>query len=452
MKRSFLITALIIAYCFILGLPFIFRPKQIEDNPDRKLVILSPHQETFKYEYAQGFKEWMLKKFNQKVGIEWFDIGGTAAQVKYMRSSFAKTPSGIGIDLFFGGGTEPYLLLAKEGFIERYVPPAEILNKIPESYAGMRLYDKIEGWYGASISSFGIIYNNVVSEEMGLPIPLTWADLGDPKLYGWVGSGDPAASGTVHMMFEIMTQSRPWNEAWKLVTQIGGNTRAFLEQSSNVSNEVAVGEVSVGISVDFYANAQVAEAGKEKVGFVLPKGMTIMNPDGIAILKGAPNADLAKLFVQYILSEEGQRILMLPVGDPDGPKKFNLTKVPMLPELFKKYASRTTLTYNPYVQKQWLKYDFDLSSKRWGVMNDLWRSMIMDNHDLLVEAWGLIIKLNYPKSLADKLFEPLVTEEEVRSLANDWSDGSIKRTKLKNKWSTTLKERYGSIIAEALKR
>ena len=113
MKRIFTITGLIAAYALILGIPFLFHPKQVLESFDRKLIILSPHPEHLKQEMEMGFKSWLEKNHQPKVGIEWLDTGGTSSQMKYVINEFKRNPKGIDIDLFFGGGTDPYLTFTK---------------------------------------------------------------------------------------------------------------------------------------------------------------------------------------------------------------------------------------------------------------------------------------------------------------------------------------------------
>jgi ABC-type Fe3+ transport system substrate-binding protein len=391
----------------------------------------------------------MREEHGRKVKVEWLDVGGTSSQVRYITSQFKSEPDGIGIDVFFGGGTDPYLQLHKKGILEPYRVPEEVLRDIPQDVAGLRMYDAKAGWYGAAVSGFGIISNLIVAERMGLPVPRTWADLGEPALAGWVSSGDPANSGSTHVMFEIITQSRPWPEAWELVARMGGNTRYFNEHASDVPHDVAVGEVASGICVDFYAGAQIAQAGRDKLTFVLPKNMTVINPDSIAILKGAPHMELAELFLQYVLSEAGQKLLFLPPGVPGGPVKFALARIPVIPRLLVEYADESVLTYDPYSGEQWFRYDFELASTRWPVMNDLWRAIFIDHHGLLADAWRLVIDLGFPDDLMAALFEPAVSEDEIDAAAVRWSDDQLFRNRTKNEWSQALKRRYERVAAEA---
>ena len=100
-------------------------------------------------------------------------MGGTPDILKFLRSEFKNKPNGIEIDLFFGGGTDPYTELKKQGVLEAYRVP-------------------------------------IVLNRLRFPEPKTWGDLARPELFSWVRSADPRKSGSVHMAYEIILQAHGW--------------------------------------------------------------------------------------------------------------------------------------------------------------------------------------------------------------------------------------------------
>ena len=89
---------------------------------------------------------------------------------------------------------------------------------------------------------------------------------------------------------------------------------------------MAVGEVAYGLAIDFYAWAQVDEVGEDYIGYTMPENLTIVNPDAIAILKGASHLEAAQLFLEFVMSEPGQKLWMLKKGAPGGPGEFQLNR------------------------------------------------------------------------------------------------------------------------------
>src|SRR4051812_29601122 len=106
-----------------------------------KVVIITPHPDAIRTEFSRGFKTWHEKKFGATADVDWREVGGTSDALRFVQSEFLKKPEGIGIDCFFGGGQEPFLLLADKKFLEPYSPPADILEGIPQSINGVDVYD-----------------------------------------------------------------------------------------------------------------------------------------------------------------------------------------------------------------------------------------------------------------------------------------------------------------------
>src|SRR5262245_23551201 len=142
-----------------------------------RVVLISPHNEAIRYEFGMGFDEWHRTRFGEGATLEWRDAGGTADALRFVQSEFVTKPDGIGIDVFFGGGSEPFLLLADKKLALPYEPPKEILTGIPQSLNGIELYDPGHAWYGAALSSFGILQNRLVQQRMQLPFVTRWEQL-----------------------------------------------------------------------------------------------------------------------------------------------------------------------------------------------------------------------------------------------------------------------------------
>ncbi|MGH7812064.1 MAG: hypothetical protein ACREP5_17445, partial [Candidatus Binatia bacterium] len=106
-----------------------------------RLVLVSVHWEGIKHEFERAFKAHYLRETGRTVELEWLDVGGTSETIRFIRSEFNNKPAGIGIDIFFGGGLDPYVALKKDNLLEPYVLPQQLLEKIPPSLGGVPLYD-----------------------------------------------------------------------------------------------------------------------------------------------------------------------------------------------------------------------------------------------------------------------------------------------------------------------
>ncbi|MBM3262578.1 MAG: ABC transporter substrate-binding protein, partial [candidate division Zixibacteria bacterium] len=299
-----------------------------------RLVILSPHWDGIRYEFGNGFKKHYRAETGRDVEVEWMDVGGSSEILRFIKSEFKNKPDGIEVDVVFGGGTDIYLDLARSDLLMAYPLPESQLSVLPDKIGGYALYDAQYRWYGATMAGFGIVYNRKVLELVNLPEPKTWEDLTAPALFSWIGSADPRKSGSAHMPFEIILQAYGWERGWQIITAMGANARGFANTGSQVPKDVTSGEVAYGMSIDFYAWAQINEVGPEMIGYAMPDNLTIINPDPVGILKGGRNPETAKVFLRYLFTEEAQRFWMQKPGTPNGPEKFQLDRFAVIPTLY----------------------------------------------------------------------------------------------------------------------
>jgi len=414
----------------------------VEEGSEATLTIVSPHSEEIKREFKNAFEDWYRWERQRRVRVEWLDQGGTSKCLRYVKSEFARSPEGISVDLFFGGGLDPYLELSAAGLSQPYRLPDEILRRLPQRVAGQPLYDPDHYWYGTALSGFGIIYNKVIHELKDLPIPETWEDLADPKLYQWVEAGDLRKSGSAHMVYEIILQALGWEEGMSVITRMGANCRRITESGSKVPKDVSAGQVACGMSIDFYAWAQAARIGADKIGFVLPEGKTAINPDSIAILKGAPQLAIAKDFIRFAMSDRGQKLWMLPKGAPGGPVQSDLARMSVVPSIYESLKGDQAVQVNPFNWKSDLDYDAKLGSARWSVLNDLVGSLVIELLEDLRRAWAAIISAGLPESAIQKLVALPVTEAEVLDLAKRWrQDQELRNSKIQE-WLEFGRQKY----------
>jgi ABC-type Fe3+ transport system substrate-binding protein len=408
-----------------------------------KLVLISPHWEGIRYEFERAFKASYLRETGRPVELDWLDVGGSSETLRYIESEYKNKPSGIGIDVYFGGGYDPYLVLKKAQLLEPYALPKALLDKIPERLTGVPLYDPDYTWYGATLAGFGIVYNKVVLDLTKLPVMTTWEDLASPRAFSWVGSSDPRKSGSVHMVYEIILQAYGWEKGWKIITGMAANVRSFTNSASQIPKDVAIGEVAYGLAIDFYAWAQVKEAGADKIGFVMPDNLTIIMPDAIGILKGAPNLDVAKSFIRFVMSEEGQKLWLLVEKAPGGPQRYQLNRLSVLPSLYALAPQISAVRLNPFLWRSDFAFDPKLSAERWAIVNDLIGTLLIDQKHLLTRAWKEAIDKG---GLNDQEWQRLaampISEAEALTFARTkWKDAEFRNQRL-NEWIQFARSKY----------
>jgi iron(III) transport system substrate-binding protein len=384
----------------------------------RTLYVVSPHWEGIKYEFGRGFSAWYEARTGQAVTVEWVDVGGTGRIAKYLESEVKRAADSgdpVQIDVVFGGGDYTYIGMARDGSLAPANLPPEIIADIPASYSGFDLRDPGGRWYGAALSTFGIIYNKAILDRRGLAPAREWADLTDTRLVSWVAAADGQSSGSAHTMNEIILQAYGWKAGFGILTRIMGNARYITPASSDIPEDIARGDVAEGLAIDFYALRQVDLHGRGRLGFVVPAKLTIVNADPIAKIARCANPDLADAFIEYVLSE-GQKLWCYRRGAPGGPAKFELGRLPVRRALYDTPAEQANLAFNPFATRPEFTYDSRLAGGRREQLQSFLSAAFMANHERLARAWCAVIDAGTPPDLVSQLCDPLVNEADLLAL------------------------------------
>lgn len=350
-----------------------------------EVVVVSAHWEGMKREFEWAFSKSYREQTGRDIQVRWLDLGGVSDIVKYLKGRYRADPRTVGVDLMFAGGTDVFLDLEQEGLLAPTAIDPAILARIPQRLGESPLYAKDGSWFAAALSTFGIAFNRPALARLGLPEPSAWADLAKPEYFDLVGAGDPRKSGSMHAMYEVILQGYGWDDGWRLIEQIGANVRNFSAGATQIGKDVATAEMALGFAIDSYGLDLLRRYGSERIGFVVPKDLPAVNGDGIAILRHAPNPEPAKRFLEFVLSEAGQRIFFTKVGSPGGPIKYEIGKFSIMPDLYGRAPAATVLPLNPFTMPGLVPYRADLAASRWSLVNDLFGAFIIDSHDSLVE-------------------------------------------------------------------
>ncbi len=410
-----------------------------------RLVILSPHNEAIRDEFGRGFARWHEARFGVPAQVDWRMVGGSSESIRFVQSEFARKPEGIGLDLFFGGGQEPFFELAAKQLVEPYRLPDAVLDGLPAQAAGIELRAPDFAWYGAAVSSFGILENLRVQALVGLPRVQRWEDLARPELKGWVGAGDPRGSGTMLVMFESFLQARGWETGWRLLTQIAGNTRRFDRLSSTTAKDAALGETAYALAIDFYALTQVAAVGRSNLTYLLPADFAAISPDGIAILRGAPHRKVAERFVEFVLSDPGQCLWLLPRGHPEGPTRHSIERMPVRPALYERYRGVSNIEFSPFDLRSGFRYDARIAQRRRGVVATLAGAVLVDVHDDLQQAWTAILASPSDESRLARFGSVPVSEAAALEMSGEpWKDPRIRNGR-RTEWQSWAQSKFRDI-------
>ena len=469
------------------------------DSYTHTLVFISPHRDEIRYEAEHGFCRWLARQpgwEHARVQFVWRDIGGGTSQIiRYLDAQYQTNPATCGIDILWGGGTDIYLDLKSKGLLEHCPLPQEVLDFLgPGEFAGIELRDPDGYWYGCMLTTLGIFYHRGVLARLGLGDwqPQRWWDLTDERLAGYISAGDPRFSGSVHLLYEWILQVYGWQRGMELLLRLGANTRAFGRSSDSVSRDVVIGKAACAGTLDFYALTAMAReheqvrrgwADSAELGLVFPIGETILNPDSIAILKGAPHLELARLFITWCLSEVGQQTWMLePIPSnsdkelhsadnetspqalrqryPGAPVRYRICRLSIVEKLYDvaKYPLEVrSVQINPFQMLREAppdrpvpRYNNRLAEARRRALDDLVGAWILDSHSELRAAWEAVRSLprHQRAPLEKDLFAPPCEESVLFALRSDLADPR-RRMAIVTDWLHQARNRYQYIRTTA---
>ncbi|MDR2341308.1 MAG: extracellular solute-binding protein [Puniceicoccales bacterium] len=382
--------------------------------------------------YTSAFRYHWEKELNRQWNSEIAQIfanrsnepsdGKTATELEVCAAFYGSNVSS-GIDIFFGGGVSEFVKMANRGILVdsgflREHPEFFTQDVIPRYFAGSDLLDIGGRWFGSVLSAFGIIYNSDALAAKGLDQTdvFQWEQLAAPQLIGAITLADPTKSSALlkalemivqqQIMFALCGKSGPvaenaaihagWLRGLQIIQLISGNTRYFADTPSKMILDVGAGNSIVGIIVDFMGEAQCAaenaRCGYERMGFVIPRNGSAISPDPIGILRGAPNMPVAKYFLEYIFSEDGQKVFAFNAGAPNGPMDHTLYRRPINKRIYApEFAVYRTSSDDPYASLSEFDFHPEWTAPVYNALKWIVKFAFIIPHQELISAWKEIV-------------------------------------------------------------
>ena len=358
MKKTCLTAAILAVLSMALLLMPAFAAKaQAAD----KIGWVGPVYKELSASLTQGFKAYYKKAYGKDVDITFVRPGGWPVCVDKVRAWGGKPDA----DIFLGAGAPAHEVLKQEGLIVPYRPKG--WDKVPADWHGMKVKDKDDYWTCFAPWIVTNLYNEKVLNRLRLPPPKTWNDLLNPIYRGNIVHTLPYASGTMHEAIEILMQAYGEKEAWKYFRLLAAQLARFSTGSTDTTQLVARGEVPIGIAQP-QMNAMAARKDGFPVRDLLPE-KTILVPEAVALLKGAPNEAVGKIFLDWLFSMEGQKYVL------DG--RYFAANTDIKFSVWQKEGvemaehAEKALGVDSFwaLEVDFIEYDLDLATKRWDEVN-----------------------------------------------------------------------------------
>jgi iron(III) transport system substrate-binding protein len=237
--------------------------------------------------------------------IEQFETeSGTDVEVRYgdsaeLAATIAEEGEGSPADVFFAQDPGSLGAVAGEGLLAEL--PAETLARVPEHFR-----DSDGRWVGTSGRSRVIAYNtDALSED---EVPDSVFDLTDERWRGKVGVAPTNASFQAFVTAMRLQQGEEKTRAW--LEALKANGVRFYEKNTPIVEAVASGEIDLGLVNHYYLYlVQEEQPGAPVANHFLPGDDpgALVSAAGVGVLENADNRDGAESFVEFLLSDDGQR-------------------------------------------------------------------------------------------------------------------------------------------------
>jgi len=247
-----------------------------------------------------------------QVYIEAFEASHPDIDVQWVRLSSGQVLARIRAEaanpqasLWFGGSNTSHIAAAKEGLLEPYT------ESLAWQYMAPQFKDPDGYWIGLYVGYIGFVSNTEFLKKVGAEPPTSWYDLLRPEFKGEISLAYPFSSGTAYttlcgMLTAIGSPEPGFDpEDEDFIKKFHAQVHHYNESGSACITQVGMGEVGIGVAFSH----DILKKGVAKgypVVMTFPKEGTSYEIGGMALIKGGPELDLAKIFYDWALSKEAQ--------------------------------------------------------------------------------------------------------------------------------------------------
>ena len=242
-------------------------------------------------EYLAAACEHFQELYGIKVNYQRLSTGEVQAKIEEEKGN----PSA---DVWFGGTTDPYNVLAKEDLLEPYAAQNA-------SHLISDMYKDADGkWYGIYKGILGFMVNTDELTRLGLEAPADWQDLLKPEYKGLIWLSNYNTAGTAKLVINTMIQKYGHDEGIQYLVDLDKNIEVYTKSGSGPSKNVGTGECVIGIGFLHDGITQIVDNQYGNIALVIPSSGTSFEIGATAMFKGAAHPNAAKLWIEYALSPE----------------------------------------------------------------------------------------------------------------------------------------------------
>ncbi len=254
-------------------------------------------------------------------------------------------------------GTAVTVLANMKDLFEPY--KAEGWNDIPAEFKDPDGY-----WTAIDMYVAAFCVNTDRLEKKGLPVPRSWEDLTKPEYAGEIIMPNPGSSGTGYLQVSSILLWKGIKdgseEGWDFLQRLHKNIVEYTNSGSAPAKISSKGEVAIGASFGYRAAKQLDSGYPVEV--VFPSEGSGYELEANSLLKGARNADNAKMFLDWAISKNAMELY----------SKYKIMVT--LPGV----ESQSAIPMPPASEVKLFDMDFDWTAANKTAVVDKWTSLFQD--------------------------------------------------------------------------
>ncbi len=224
-------------------------------------------------------------------------------EVEVFRSGTTEVMGKLAAEFSAGQPKADVLLIADAASMEALKKDGRLLAYPDARTAGLAAgsFDADKTYFGSKLITTGIAVNTAAKSR-----PASWAALAAPANKGQIAMPSPLYSGAAAIMLGTMTARS--DLGWAFFEKLKADDAVAVRGNGAVLTAVASGEKPYGVLVDFMAFN--AKAKGSPIDFIFPAEGVPAVTEPVAMLKTTQNPAAARAFIDFILSDEGQKLAL----------------------------------------------------------------------------------------------------------------------------------------------
>lgn len=281
-------------------------------------------------------------------------------------------PEQGGADVYWAPSPGNFALLSDRGAFRKISVDRAAL---PGRLGAQQMSDPTGFYEAYDVAGYGIVANPSALAAAGLPAPRRWRDLASPEYARRMAMPVAGKVGFSPALYDILLQSEGWTEGWRLLTEMAGEA-TLLDSGFAPTASVREGRTALALTIDFIA--EIAKANGAPIEMIYPERTTFL-PAHVAMTAGSKHVVAAQAFVDFLLSKEGQQLMM----------ERDSRRHPARPDA---YQSVSEGPVNPFAlpASTILTYDSEVGRRRPPLIMVLFELVIVEGHAESAELWRKI--------------------------------------------------------------